>query len=202
MTSVHSPEILIRTASVTDAPALLAIYAPFVTATAITFETSVPTVQAFARRITQTLLRYPYILAAEGDKVLGYAYAGPFNARAAYAWAAETTIYLDGAAQGRGLGRRLYAALETLLLRQGILNLNACISLPPASDPYLTCQSAEFHEHLGYRQVAHFHKCGCKFNRWYDMIWMEKLLGPHPLPPPAFCPFPDLDPALRSQVLS
>ncbi|NJP40252.1 N-acetyltransferase [Oscillospiraceae bacterium HV4-5-C5C] len=192
-----NPGLRIRTADPADAPALLAVYAPYVTDTAITFETRVPTVQTFAERIKQTLRRYPYILVSEGSKVLGYAYAGPFKERAAYTWAVETTVYLAEEAQGRGLGRQLYTVLEALLRRQGILNLNACISFPAAPDPYLTCRSADFHEHMGFRQAAYFHQCGCKFNRWYDMIWMEKILGPHPLPPPVFCPFPELRPAFE-----
>ena len=62
---------------------------------------------------------------------------------------------------------------------QGILNMNACISFIDPEDEYLTQDSVRFHERLGYQKVAHFHQCGKKFNRWYDMIWMEKMLGDH-----------------------
>ena len=59
------------------------------------------------------------------------------------------------------------------------MNLNACIAYPDPEDEYLTLDSVRFHERLGYVIVAHFHKCGWKFNRWYDMVWMEKMIGVH-----------------------
>ena len=79
----------------------------------------------------------------------------------------------------RGLGKKLYFALEEALKEMGILNLYACIGYPIEEDQYLTKNSAEFHEHLGYTTVGRFHKCGYKFNCWYDMIWMEKIIGSH-----------------------
>lgn len=77
------------------------------------------------------------------------------------------------------MGRALYAALEQALAAQGILNLNACIAYPPVPDPHLNRDSVDFHQHLGYRMVGRFFSCGYKFHRWYDMVWMEKLIGPH-----------------------
>ena len=73
----------------------------------------------------------------------------------------------------------LYEALEKELKKMGILNLYACIGYPATEDEYLTKNSAEFHEHLGFTKVGEFHKCGYKFGRWYDMIWMEKIIGSH-----------------------
>ena len=61
----------------------------------------------------------------------------------------------------------------------GILNLYACIAYPEEEDEYLTKNSVRFHEHLGFKEAGRFHKCGYKFNRWYDMVWMEKLIGEH-----------------------
>ena len=77
------------------------------------------------------------------------------------------------------MGRKIYEALEKSLHDMGILNLYACISYPEKDDEYLTTNSADFHEHLGFVKVGEFHKCGYKFNRWYDMIWMEKIIGKH-----------------------
>ena len=57
--------------------------------------------------------------------------------------------------------------------------MNACIAYPAQEDEYLTRNSVEFHAHLGYRMVGQFHQCGYKFHRWYDMVWMEKLIGEH-----------------------
>ncbi|MBQ9572428.1 MAG: GNAT family N-acetyltransferase [Acidaminococcaceae bacterium] len=77
------------------------------------------------------------------------------------------------------MGRMLYEALETELKKMGILNLYACIGYPETEDEYLTRNSAGFHAHLGYVKVGEFHKCGYKFGRWYNMIWMEKIIGEH-----------------------
>lgn len=185
--------VTIRPAAPEDAPALLAIYAPYVRETAVTFEYEVPTPEEFAGRIRRTLERYPYLTVQCGGEVLGYACAGPFKERAAYGWSVETTIYLRQDQRGRGLGRALYQALERCLAAQHIQNLNACIADPAqVGDPYLTGASAAFHAGLGYQLAGRFHKCGYKFGRWYDMIWMEKILGTHPERPPEVIPFSEL----------
>lgn len=162
-----------------DAEALLAIYAPYVEQTAITFEYDVPTVDEFRRRIEEVSKRYPWLVAVDGTRIVGYAYASAFQKRAAYQWAVETSIYVDRNERGRGIGRRLHETLEEALKQQGILNMNACIAYTEQEDEYLTLDSVRFHERLGYSRVARFHKCGKKFGRWYDMIWMEKLIGEH-----------------------
>lgn len=182
-------DCLIRVASPKDAEALLRIYAPYVEKTAITFEYDVPSVEEFAGRIARTLERYPYLVAEEDGAALGYACAGAFNNRAAYDWAVETTVYIAEDAKRRGLGKRLYQALEQALSAQNILNLNACIAYPAQEDPYLTRDSVEFHRRLGYRMVGTFTQCGYKFDRWYDMVWMEKHIGAHAAPQPAVKPF-------------
>ena len=147
--------------------------------TAITFEYDVPTLEEFKQRITNTLKKYPYLVVVKEGTILGYAYAGVFKNRAAYDWSAEMTIYLKYDAVKCGLGRMLYEALETEMKKRGFLNLYACIGYPIEEDEYLTRNSAEFHAHLGYQTVGEFHKCGYKFGRWYNMIWMEKLIGEH-----------------------
>ena len=75
---------------------------------------------------------------------------------------------------------------------QNILNLNACIGYPEIEDEYLTKNSVEFHNHLGYRLVGKFNKCGYKFDRWYDMVWMEKIIGEHKKNQPKVIPFPEI----------
>lgn len=192
----------IRTASAGDAEAILAIYTPYVLKTAITFEWEVPALEEFRGRIVRTLARYPYLAAERDGVLLGYAYAGPFIGRAATGWSAEGSIYLREDARKSGLGRRLYGALEDVLRAQNILNLNASIAVPaqPGDDPYLTRNSAGFHAHLGYRQVAEFHRCGYKFGRWYGLIWMEKFLGEHAASPTPVIPFPDLPPETLRQL--
>ncbi|MBQ3360640.1 MAG: N-acetyltransferase [Bacteroidaceae bacterium] len=169
----------IRKARLQDAEALLAIYAPYVEQTAITFEYAVPTVNEFRRRMANVAESYPWLVAVDDGSIAGYAYASAFKERAAYQWAVETSIYVDRNERGKGIGRRLHEALEETLKQQGILNMNACVAYTEHEDEYLTLDSVRFHERLGYTQVAHFHKCGRKFDRWYDMIWMEKLIGVH-----------------------
>ena len=96
--------------------------------TAITFEYEVPSVEEFRGRIENTLQHYPYLVAEDETGILGYAYAGRFQTRAAYDWAVETSIYIRMDQKRRGLGRILYDALEEGLKEQGILNVNACIA--------------------------------------------------------------------------
>ena len=179
----------LRTARQQDAAALLAIYAPYVRRTAVSFEYAVPTAEEFSARIRRTLCRYPYLAAWAAGEIVGYAYAGAFQERPAYSWAAETTVYVREDCRRTGVGRRLYEGLEEILRRQGVLNLNACIAAPRGEDPFLTEDSLRFHERMGFSPVGRFHQCGCKFGRWYDMVWMEKFIGAHLSPQPPVKPF-------------
>lgn len=169
----------IRTATIADASRLLEIYAYYVKNTAISFEYDVPSLEEFRNRIAGTLKKYPYLAIEEDGIIRGYAYAGAFKARAAYAHSCEVSIYVDHSAKGRGYGRALYEALEQELKGIGILNLYACIGDPEVEDEYLTRNSEQFHQYMGFTKVGTFHKCGYKFGRWYNMIWMEKIIGEH-----------------------
>ena len=169
-------EWTIRTASAEDAAKLVAIYEYYVRNTAITFEYDVPGAEEFAGRIANTLKKYPYLVAESGGEIGGYAYASTFKTRSAYDWAVETSIYIKKDLRGRGVGAVLYRALEEALGRMHIINLNACIAYP---NP----ESVGFHEKFGYKAVGHFSKCGYKFDAWHDVVWMEKFIGPHDIPP-------------------
>ena len=171
--------VRIREASLEDAARILEIYAYYVENTAITFEYDVPSLAEFQSRMTKTMQHYPYLVAERDGRIEGYAYAGIFHERAAYSRCCELSVYLDRNAQRCGMGRALYGALEKKLGQMGILNLYACIAYPVAEDEYLTKNSAEFHAHLGFLEVGRFHQCGYKCKRWYDMIWMEKMIGEH-----------------------
>lgn len=184
--------VMLRVARPSDAAELLALYAPYVEDTAISFETEVPSIEEFTQRMIKRLPQYPYIVAQRDGELLGYAYLSPFVGRAAYLWAAETTIYLRRDCRKMGIGKMLYTALESLARAQGIINLEACIGWTDTPDEHLTNNSAEYHEHLGYRMVGRFYKCGYKFGTWYDMVWMEKLLGEHPDTPRDIIPFSEL----------
>ena len=180
----------IRLATENDAESLLEIYAPYVEETAITFEYVVPTADEFRGRILETLKNYPYYVAESDGKIAGYAYAGRFKERNAYDWAVETSIYVKKNLRRAGIGSALLKRLESTLARQNILNANACIAQTDGPDEHLTNASIYFHEKQGYRMVGKFHDCGYKFNRWYNMVWMEKLLGPHTVPAAPVRPFP------------
>ncbi len=172
--------IRIRPVVTADASRLLEIYSHYVANTVITFEYDVPSIEEFERRIETTTRKYPYLCIEKDGIIVGYAYAGEFKSRAAYQWDVELSIYIDKDFHKQGLGKVLYVALEQELKRRGFLNLYACIAVPNAKeDEYLTYNSQQFHEHLGFKTVGTFHDCGKKFNRWYAMVWMEKIIGEH-----------------------
>jgi len=171
--------ITIRKANPADAPQLLEIYAYYVQNTAISFEREVPSVREFSARIENTLKKYPYFVAEADKEIVGYTYAGRFKKQAAYDWSVETTLYIREKNRREGIGTMLYERLESALKAQGILNLNACIAYTQTEDAHLTNDSVAFHQKCGYRLAAHFHACGYKFDRWYDMVWMEKMIGEH-----------------------
>lgn len=175
----RSSSVIVRPAVPDDAERLVEIYAPYVEDTAITFEYEVPSVQEFERRIESTLERYPYLVAELSGQIVGYAYVGPFHDRPAYDWSVETSIYVDRNIRHMGIGGILHKALEEELKEMGFLNMNACIAYIEQADEHLDDNSVRFHEHLGYRMVGQFRKCGYKFGRWYDMVWMEKIIGEH-----------------------
>ena len=172
-------EMIIRSATTEDAARLLEIYAYYVENTAISFECEVPSLEEFKNRIAATLKKYPYLVLEEDGMIRGYAYAGIFKGRAAYDHCCEVTIYLDRDSKRHGFARALYEELEKELRKIGIINLYACIADPVSEDEYLTKNSEQFHQHMGYAKVGEFHKCGYKFGRWYNMIWMEKMIGEH-----------------------
>ena len=166
-----------------DAEEILLIYAPYVLETAISFEYDVPTLENFRERITNTLKKFPYLKAVNenvdenaNNKILGYAYAGVFKPRRAYDVSCEVSIYVHKNFHGKGIGRLLYSGLEKKLKAQGIFNMYACVAYPEIEDEYLTRNSVNFHEHLGFKTVGHFTNCAYKFKRFYSMVWLEKII--------------------------
>ena len=178
--------VRIRIATPDDAAGVLAIYAPFVADTTVTFECAVPSEGDMRARIAHVLERYPYLVAEdEAGQVAGYAYASKFRPREAYAWAVETSIYLRNDARGSGLSKRLYATLERLLAAQGFTSMMACITIPNQA-------SVSFHGKCGFEPVGSFSKCGYKHGAWLDVAWMEKHIAEHasePAPPVPFSEF-------------
>ena len=189
---IQLPKTFIRAAVPDDAKELLEIYAPYIERSAISFENAVPTVANFRKRISDTLKTYPYLVLVCENEILGYAYAAPFKNRPAYNWCVETTIYVKHGYARRGLGKKLYSALENILRSQNILNMNACIAHTSGASEYLTNASEEFHKKMGFKKAAHFSQCGFKFGKWFDMVWMQKIIGPHTEKTKDIIPFSEL----------
>ncbi len=182
----HSESLCIRAATPEDAPALLEIYRFYVEHATLTFEYKTPTAAQFRSRIAQTLEFYPYLVAESGGEILGYAYAGRFHPRAAYAWTAELSIYLKQDRRRGGLGRRLYTLLEEILRAQHMVKTLARITAP--TDAYSDFGSVPFHQRMGYCLSGRTDDLGYKFGRWYALLTMDKRIGqplavmPEPLP--------------------
>ncbi len=166
---------MIREARPGDAAACAAIYAPYVTDSMISFETSPPSDSEFRRRMRRAHL---WLVEDREGEFRGYAYGAPHRDRDAYRWAADVAIYLAAEHQGRGLGRRLYTALFDGLRDRGFCVLCAGIALPnPASEA--------LHRTMGFEAVGTYRRIGFKFDRWIDTRWFELELRPRSEPPPA-----------------
>ncbi len=172
----------IRTATVADAAAIQAIYAPVVTGTAISFEMDPPDVAAMAQRITDTLPTLPWLVGLDADgQVNGYVYASRHAERAAYQWTVNVSAYVRDDARRQGVARRLYSALMQQLVALGYCEACAGITLPNAA-------SVGLHEALGFRPVGVYRHVGHKLGRWHDVGWWQRSLQ-HPAEPPALRPF-------------
>lgn len=182
---METNDITLRKATVADADEIVAIYAPYVAETTISFEKEVPKVEEFAKRITSTLQNYPYYV-AEDDKqnILGFAYAGAYNTRVCYNLTAEISVYVKQYVAYKGIGTALYQALENQLKKQHVVNV---LSIITAGNR----QSEKFHQKHGFKRVGYFPHIGYKFGAWCDVIWMQKTLGSDQSYPGDFIPFSD-----------
>ncbi len=161
---------MIRPATQDDSDAIARIYDHYVRNTVISFEEEPVSPADIAGRIGKVLsMSLPYLVAAPGDQVVGYAYASRWHERSAYRFSVETTIYLDPNRIGGGLGTRLYTTLLDQLKEQGLRMAIGGIALPnPAS--------IALHESLGFRKVAHYEEVGFKFDRWIDVGYWQRVL--------------------------
>ena len=167
----------VRAARPDDAAAIAAIYAPYVTGSSVSFETEAPDAAEIARRMAEGVDHYPWLIACEEDgAVVGYAYACAFRSRPAYRFSVETTVYVAGDAQRRGVGGTLYGALLPVLEAQGYAQAIAAITLPnPAS--------VKLHEQLGYRRVGTYEEVGFKQGGWHSVgLWQRALAPPVAMP--------------------
>ncbi len=175
----------IRVATAADGAATAAIYAPIVRDTAISFEVDPPDAAEMARRIEETSRRYPWLVADRDGEAIGYVYAGPHRARAAYGWSVETTVYLHEEARGRGVGRALYRSLLALLELQGAHAAYAGITLPNEA-------SVGLHEALDFALVGVYREVGWKLGAWHDVGWWHLPLAAHDAAPAELRPFAEL----------
>ena len=176
--------ITLRFATPSDAEALVAIYAPYILNTAITYEYEIPSTEEFARRIETYSAKYPYLVAELDGIPVGYAYACPLGSRPAFDWSVETAIYIREDCKGMGIGQLLYEKLEAILKIMGIRTMTAAVASVDHEDPYLTNASIAFHLRMGFTPVGTFRNAGCKFGRWYDLTWLEKAIGTYDTQPP------------------
>lgn len=168
----------LRAAAPDDAAALAALYAHYVTLTAITFELAPPSSDEMRGRIEAVEGTYPWIVAeGEDGAIAGYAYACPFRTRPAYRFAVETSVYLAPQAGGRGLGTSLYRPLLRTLEAQGYTQAIAAIALP--NEP-----SVRLHERLGFGHAGTYERVGHKLGRWLDVGLWQRPLAPERDPPP------------------
>ena len=161
---------MIRMATQADLPQILAIYRPYVEQTAYSFEYTPPTAEIFLQRFINITQQLPWLVWEEEGRILGYCYAClPFE-RAAYRWCAEPSVYLLPEARRKGIGKALYARLESLLQKQGYQVLYAIVT----SD---NRDSLAFHTACGYSPLAEFPRCGFKLGAWHGITWLEKRLN-------------------------
>ena len=153
-----------------DAGACAAIYAPYVTDTAISLEEVAPTAAEMAARIERTSKTHPWLVAEEAGEVTGYAYGSQHRERAAYRWATDVAVYVDPRHQRRGVGRTLYETLFGLLAQQGFRMACAGVTLPNEA-------SVGLHEALGFQPVGVYRRIGFKFGAWRDVGWWQLELA-------------------------
>lgn len=162
----------IRAATGRDAGACAAIYAPYVTDTAITFETEVPGAADMAGRIAASTARHAWLVAVDvpDDRVVGYAYGAPFQSRPAYGWSCLVSVYLEMGRRRTGLGRALYADLLDRLAARGHRVAVAGITLPNEA-------STGLHRAMGFEPVGTYRRIGWKFDSWHDVAFSQRALG-------------------------
>jgi len=163
--------VRVRAATADDAAAIASIYAPYVTASVVSFETEAPDAEEIARRMGEADGHYPWLVACDGGAgaVLGYAYACAFRTRPAYRFSVETTVYVADGAHRRGIGTQLYRTLLPVLEMQGYAQAIAAITLPNQASVIL-------HERLGFHQVGTYERVGFKFREWRSVgLWQRAL---------------------------
>ena len=165
--------IRIRTATEADAVVLLGIYRPFVEASAVSFETVVPTVEEFSARIRKALAGWQWLVAEIDGQCVGYAYGSSHRDRAAYRWSVEVSAYVQPNHHRQGIGRSLYSTLFDDLSEKGYCNAYAGVTLPNEA-------SVALHRGVGFDFIGTFQAVGRKFGKWHDVAWFQRRLRNSP----------------------
>jgi len=169
----------IRFATPADTAAVLDIYAPYITQSAISFEYDVPSVAEFAERIRLIQQQFPFLVAEQDGRLLGYAYGSRHAERIAYQWSVNTSVYVHPDGQRQGIARRLYTTLFAYLRHQGYYTAFAGITLP-------NLKSESFHQTMGFQRIGTYANTGYKFGEWHSVAWLQLALQPYsssPVPP-------------------
>ncbi len=189
MSTVH-----FRRATEEDVVSILAIYAPYVTDSAITFEYDVPSEEEFRQRIRTISAEYPYFVCESDGLIIGYAYAHRHMERAAYQWNAEISIYIRQGFTGKGLGKTMCQALIDLLRLQGIRNVFSCVTIPNE-------RSAHLHHSMEFSTEGIFQNAGYKCGKWQTIAWFRKNIAPYTNEPAPFLPISRIDRQLIDSIL-
>ena len=166
-----SAPAVVRAAGPGDAAGCAAVYAPYVTGTATTFETEPPDATAMAGRIAAAGREHAWLVAEHEERVVGYAYAAAWKTRPAYRWSCEVSVYVDQGQRRGGTGRALYTALLDRLVERGFRMAVAGMTLPNEA-------SAGLHRALGFTEVGVLRQIGWKAGRWHDVALLQRPLGP------------------------
>jgi phosphinothricin acetyltransferase len=178
--------LIIRLTNENDAPGILAIYAPYISSTSLTFETEVPDINSFKERINTYLVNWPWLVCEIDGMIAGYAYAARYRERKAYQWGTEISVYIHDDHQRKGIARALYTAVIEILKKQGFRNAYAVINLP-------NDRSVAFHESLGFKYFATYENVGYKLGKWKNVGWWQLQLNEYSVEPAAPILFRDLN---------
>ena len=159
----------IRPVTPGDSVRILDIYSYYILNSTISFEEEVPSAEEFQRRIEEISSQYPFIVAASGVEITGYAYATKFRNRRAYRWATEVALYVDVRHQQKGIGKKLLGALLDILQKLWYYTAYAVITLP--NEP-----STKLFESFGFKNTVSLKQVGYKHGKWCDVDIMEKIL--------------------------
>ena len=172
----------VRLATEADAAGILAVYAPYIRDTAVTFETEIPSLDAFRCRMASIIGDYPYLVVEEDGSIVGFAYAHRLGERAAYAWNAELSIYFA-------------PGCTSLLALQGVRNAYSLITVPNEA-------SLALHEKLGFTLMGVQKEAGYKLGAWHDVAWLRMAIGDFSAAPEPRMPLSSMDPDQVAEVLA